>query len=283
MRKLSVLLVALATTTALTGFAPASNAAAPAAARATPAAAAVAAAAPVAAVHPSHGLEPFDMVTVSGTGLPPNISVNIVQCDVPTSAGDEGPIGCDPVQTATTTPGGTLSIQLNVLGEVGREQQRGDPEPIYCRNDQCRYFLEWTGADGFHSIPTPKMVFHGSAATLTATPTDGLVDEQAVHVSGTALGSSGRYVEIDEINCYQFSEGDGCGGQTVLGTLKLNSSGTFSGTVNVYRYLVDGEDCVDAYTGCELRLTVFDVDGQVDTSYAVPADGDKSVGITFTG
>ncbi len=274
MRNRLILLIATATLVAMTGYATTGSAAA----AATPAAAAVN---PVAAVHPNHGLSPFDIVTVSGTGLPAGTAIDVIQCDVPSSEGDEGPIGCAPQRTVTTTAQGKLSTPFNVLGTVYREQQLGDPDPVYCRADQCRYFLEWTDAAGFHSIATPKMIFAGSPATLAATPTTGLADGAAVRVTGTAHGATGRYVIVDEVSCFQIIQGNGCNGAIPLGTLKLTAGGTFAGTLDAYRYLGDGEDCSDSFYGCQLRVTVLNSDGNTDTSFGDPADGDQSVAITF--
>ena len=281
MKRRSTLLVALATTIAMTGYAPASDAAAPVHTAPTAVVAASAALRPTAAVHPSHGLVGFDIVTVSGSGLPTTTPISVIECDVPTSEGSEGPIGCPPVRTVTTTARGTLSTQFNVQDPVYREQELGDPVPVYCRSDQCRYYLEWTDATGLHSITTPKMYFSGSPATIAAAPATGLLDERSVHVTGSAHGSTGRYVTIDEVSCFQIIQGSGCDGAIPLATVKLAASGTYAGTVHVYRYLGNGEDCADAFYGCQLRVTVLDSSGEPDNSFGVAAAGDQSVPITF--
>jgi hypothetical protein len=245
--------------------------------------AAVAAVAPVAAVHPSHGLAAGSQVTVGGTGLAADTQVALIECDVPTSVSDEGTTGCSPIETLTTTAHGTLSVQLNTSDPVYRNEPYGDPVPVYCRADVCRYFLEWTDADGFHSVATPRMYFAGSPATIAVAPATGLVDESSVLVSGSAHGSAGRYVTIVEESCFAIIQGSGCEGAIPLATVKLSAAGTFRTRVRVYRYLGDGEDCVGSFYGCELSVTVLGTDGEPDDTFGVSRLGQPAASVEFAG
>jgi Neocarzinostatin family len=242
---------------------------------------ATATATPIAAVHPNHGLAAGSPVTVSASGLPAGTRVNVVQCDMPTSA--DASEGCSPSATPTTSAHGTLKIGLSVQDPAYLNLAFGDPAPIYCRADGCRFFVEWTDAAGFHSIATPKMFFNGSPATIAATPATGLADGQTVHVSGSAKGSSGHSVTIVEESCFDIIQGSGCNGAITLATLSLAANDTYAGSVTVARYLGDGEDCVGNDFGCELSVTVLNADGQPDDSFGVSRIGQPAASIEFAG
>jgi hypothetical protein len=239
---------------------------------------------PTAAVHPSHGLTVGDPVTVTGAGLPPRTQVDVVECSRSSSTGD-GPQGCPALTTVTVSSHGTISVHLAVQDPVYYQGEAGDPYPVYCRADQCQFFIEWTDAGGLESIGSQVMYFHGAPATIAAAPATGLADGEQVHVTGTATRSSGHSVVIVEQSCYDLVQGTGCNGTLTLKTLPLPADGTFSGWVAVSRYLADGEDCVDlaGYFGCELSVEVLNARGVPDDSFGVSRLGRPAATIVVTG
>src|SRR5688572_3837076 len=68
----------------------------PAAAAPGPAAAVQLDVTPTASVHPSHGLSDGSTVTVTASGLPPNLWVSIVQCNKPSEQMSNFNSGCTP-------------------------------------------------------------------------------------------------------------------------------------------------------------------------------------------
>ncbi|MDI1463386.1 hypothetical protein QEZ54_20610 [Catellatospora sp. KI3] len=236
---------------------------------------------PAARVQPRFGLSAASTVTVSASGLPAQIEVAVVECDVETYDTGDGPVGCPAVATVTTSAAGRASVQLNPRNLVYRSHEYGDPSPVYCRADICRYFFEWTDGTGPHSVGTDVMHFTGSPATIGATPATGLADGQRVTVTGTAKGSTGRYVTIVEASCFQIIQGSGCTGSLPLATVPLRPDGTFRVTVAVYRFLGDGQDCVGAYFGCALHVVVLDEYGTPDDSFGVGAIGQPGVHLEF--
>jgi hypothetical protein len=235
-------------------------------------------------VHPSHGLDIYSVVTVSATGIAHDTTVNVIECDVPTTQTDDGAQGCAAIATPTTNARGALSVSLNAQDPVYRYEPFGDPVPIYCRADVCRFFVEWTSADGvLHSVATAAMHFKGSPATIAASPSTGLADETRVHVTGSAKGSSGRYVTIVEESCFQIIQGDACLGAIPLTTVELRGNDTYSASVPVFRYLGDGEDCVGSFYGCQLSVTVLNSDGEPDDTFGVSRLGQPNVAIAFAG
>lgn len=237
---------------------------------------------PHVSVQPSTGLTVSSTVQVAAFGLPADTSVDIVECNIPTSQDDEGTQGCPILWTLTTASDGSMSIQLNPRNLVFRSSPFGDPVPVYCRADICRYYVEWTAGGHFHSIHTRKMNFVGSPATISVTPASGLVDGQRVHVSGSAVGSTGDYVTIVEESCFSIIQGSGCNGALPLATFKLTPKGTYSGSVSLFRVLGDGEDCVDAMFGCELSAVVLNDEGQADDSFGLSRIGRPAATLTFS-
>ena len=246
-----------------------------------PGPAVVAALSPQVTVQPSTGLTTSSVVHLAASGLPAGIEVDVIECNVPTTDTGEGLQGCPALTSLTTSTGGTLALDLNPRNLVFRSEPFGDPLPIYCLADICRLYVEWTDTAGLHSIHTRKMVFVGSPATITSTPATGLADGQTVHVSGSAKGSSGRYVTIVEESCFFIIQGSGCNGPLPLATFKLSASDTYSGSVRVFRFLGDGEDCVDAQFGCELSVVVLNDSGLPDDAFGVSRIGQPIATITF--
>ncbi|WP_212830022.1 neocarzinostatin apoprotein domain-containing protein [Catellatospora sp. TT07R-123] len=236
---------------------------------------------PAAHVTPRFGLSTASTVTVSGSGLPAHTEVAVVECDVETYDTGDGLVGCPAVRTVTTSATGTASVQLNPRDPVYRSLEYGDPVPVYCRADACRYFFEWTDSAGLHSVGTDVLHFTGSPATITATPAAGLADGQRVKVTGTAKGSTGRYVTIVEASCFQIIQGSGCNGNLPLATVPLRADGTFRATVTVFRYLGDGQDCVGDFYGCQLHVVVLGPDGRPDDTFGVSSIGQPAVPLEF--
>ncbi|MBV1856017.1 hypothetical protein [Catellatospora tritici] len=236
---------------------------------------------PTAHVQPRFGLSRASTVTVSASGLPAHTEVAVVQCDVETYDTGDGLVGCPAVWTVTTSATGRASVQLNPRDPVYRSHEYGDPSPVYCRADSCRYFFEWTDGAGMHSVGTDVMHFTGSPATIAAAPAAGLADGQRVTVTGTAKGSTGRYVTIVEASCFQIIQGSGCGGALPLATVPLRADGTFRVTVAVYRFLSDGQDCVGNFFGCALHVVALGPDGQPDDSFGVSGIGQPSAVLEF--
>ncbi|MEV4411968.1 hypothetical protein [Catellatospora sp. NPDC049609] len=232
--------------------------------------------APAARVHPSRGLTPQTFQILKGSGLPPDTEVRIVQCDQPSYEVDGDVLGCPAARTVRSTPDGTVNEQVYPSDPVYRSLEYGDPVPVYCRADICRYHLEWRDpATGeLRSVAGNLMYFTGSPATIAVSPATGLTDGQMVTVTGTAKGSRGRYVTISQASCFQLVQGSGCTGQLPLASVRLRADGTFRVRVPVYRYLADLQDCVGAFYGCRLVVTVLDPDGRPDDSFGVSALGD---------
>jgi hypothetical protein len=236
---------------------------------------------PQVTVQPSQGLSTSSTVHLAAAGLPAITSVDLIECDRPTTIFNDGVEGCPVLSSPTTATDGTMSIDLNPRDLVFRSEPLGDPVPVYCRADDCRYYVEWTDGKGRHSIHTRKMQFTGSPATISATPASGLVDGERVRVNGSAKGSSGRYVTIVEESCYAIIQGSGCDGALPLATFKLTATDTYSGSVRLFRFLGDGEDCRDALFGCQLSVTVLDDRGLPDDSFGVSRLGRPAVELTF--
>lgn len=244
--------------------------------------AAVPAAAPTASVHPSHGLTSTSTVTLAAAGLPASTEVNIVQCDQPSYDNGDFVSGCSPRGTITTSAAGAFSVQYNPRDPVYRNLEYGDPIPVYCRADVCRFYVEWVDGGELHSVPTNLMYFTGDPATIAASPASGLTDGQQVTVTGTARRSTGRYVTVVQASCFQLVQGSGCVGNLPLATVPLKPNGTFTVKVPVYRYLSDGSDCVDFWTGCQLHVVVLGADGRPDDSFGVSSIGQPGVDLFFT-
>ncbi len=255
----------------------------PAAAAPGPAAARLDAS-PSASVHPSHGLSAASKVTVTATGLPPNLTVNIVQCSRASADAGHSVYGCPPVRVVTTSATGTVSAQFNPLATVWLHNLETSEVPVYCRADVCRYYIEWIETDTWteHSVPTNLMYFNGDPATIAAVGSvANLTDGQTVQVSGSARRSAGRYVTIVQASCFVNDLIGGCVGRLPVGSAPLRADGTFSATVPVHRILADGTDCVTAAWGCQLHVVVLGADGEPDDSFGVSRLGDPNVAISF--
>ncbi|MFI7436894.1 neocarzinostatin apoprotein domain-containing protein [Micromonospora haikouensis] len=243
-----------------------------------PAASAQLDAAPSVTARPASGLSASSVVRVTATGLPRKTEVAIVQCD--TAAYDDGSrIGCPVVHTATTSGLGRISERVNVSITVYRSRPYGDDEPVYCRADICRFFVEWVVDGDRQSVATAALEFTGDPATITATPNSGLVDGQPVEVTGTAKGSPSRYVTIIQTACYDIIQGSGCFDDTPLATVPLTEDDTFTTSVNVRYWPSCAPD--DFMTTCELHVVVYDAQGQPDGSFGSGWSGPHSAYLGF--
>ncbi|GAA1642859.1 hypothetical protein ACFQY4_06550 [Catellatospora bangladeshensis] len=265
----------LAATATAIGLEPAAAAPAPPAARAG--------LAPTASAHPSRGLDAYTYVIVKGSGLPPSTPIRVVQCDQPSYQVDGDVLGCPVLRTGSTDGAGSYNDSFNPFPLVYRSLEYGDPVPVYCRADICRYFLEWTDAvtGELHSVPSGLLYFVGAPATVALSQSAGLVDGQQVIVTGSAKGSQGRYVTIVQARCYQLVQGSGCSGQLPLVSVPLRDNDTFRVKVPVYRHLADLTDCRDEFFPCRLIAVVLDTDGRPDDTFGVSSLGDPGVVVTF--
>ncbi len=269
---------ALAATATAAGLEPAAAAPAPPAANA----AALLAVEPTASAHPSRGLDSHTYVIVKGSGLPPGTPIRVVQCDQPSYEVDGDVLGCPVLRTSSTDGTGTFNDSVNPFPLVYRSLEYGDPVPVYCRADICRYYLEWTDAAGeLHSVPSGLLHFVGAPATVALSQSTGLADGQQVIVTGSAKGSLGRYVTIVQARCYQLVQGSGCSGQLPLVSVPLRDDDTFRVKVPVYRHLADLTDCRDEFFPCRLIAVVLDTDGRPDDTFGVSSLGDPGVVVTF--
>lgn len=265
----------LAATATVLGLTPAAAAPTPAAARLD--------AEPTASAHPSRGLTSYTYVIVKGSGLPPSTPVDVVQCDQPSYEADGDRLGCPVLRTGSTDGSGSYNDAFNPYPLVYRSLEYGDPVPVYCRADTCRYYLEWTDpATGEpRSVPSGLLHFVGAPATIALSQATGLADGQQVVVTGSAKGSAGRYVTIMQASCYQLVQGSGCNGQLPLASVPLRDDDTFRVKVPVYRYLADLSDCADGFWTCRLIAVVLDADGRPDDTFGVSSLGDPGAEITF--
>ena len=92
----------------------------------------------------------------------------------------------------------------------------------------------------YSSVP---LRFHGSPATISVSPSTGLVDGQRV---------------------------------------RLTAKDTFAATVPVSRFLPDGQDCTDMFfEDCRISAIVLDAHGQPDDTFGVARLGDPGAYLSF--
>jgi hypothetical protein len=246
---------------------------------AAPVVAAPAVAAPAVAVSASGGLRGGQAITVTARHLPAATEVWLQQCPrEPVTGSDEE--FCTNRVPVTTTATGTLRVRWTLLDPVWFRYPFGDPEPQYCRADSCRMWV--TLPDGT-SVPSVPLRFTGSPATITATPSAGLVDGSRVRVTGAAPGSAGKYVRLTQQSCVHIIQGWGCDAGYDLGLVKLTGQDTFARTVTVHRFEPSGEDCATPWADpCGITVTVLDAYGEPDDSFGVGRLGQPSAYLTFT-
>ena len=237
---------------------------------------------PSVTVRPRYGLAAGAVVDVTATGLPPSTEVVVSQCaqDPDLSV----PIGCTNRQSMTTNPTGTLDTTWTLQDPVYYQHEFGDPTPQYCRADICRIYVSIPdGGSGIHVV-SPVLWFPGSPATIAASVTTGLVDQQRIFVSGSAKGSPGRTVRLVQQECFSIIQGHGCFGEITLATVQLGHHDTFATHLRVRRYLADGTDCVQPifdFDPCRITAVIIGPDGQPDESFGATSFGDPGVSLTF--
>jgi Neocarzinostatin family len=241
-----------------------------------------AAAAPSSTVTPSTGLAGGEQVAVQATGLPPGVSVRVIQCD---QFNDDAELDCPDIASVVADGAGGVAVTVTLADPVFRSQPFGDAVPVYCRADVCRIFLVWTDAEGsVQALASVPLEFVGSPATITATPTTNLRRRQRVQAAGTAFGAEGRTVMVVEEACFAIIQGSGCYGTLSLGSGTVRPDGTWALSVRVRRFLADGTDCADSGNilgQCQLTARILDASGQPDDSFGVARIGDPGVTLSF--
>jgi hypothetical protein len=241
-----------------------------------------AAAAPSLTVTPSTGLAGGDQVAVQATGLPPGVTVRVIQCD---QFNDDVELDCPDIASVVADGAGGVAATVTLADPVFRSQPFGDPVPVYCRADVCRIFLVWPDAEGpVQVLASAPLEFVGSPATITATPTTNLRRKQWVRAAGTAFGAEGRTVMVVEEACFAIVQGSGCYGTLLLGSGTVRADGTWSLRVRARRFLADGTDCTDSYNllgECQLTARILDASGRPDDSFGVARIGDPDVSLSF--
>lgn len=241
---------------------------------------AVAVASSAVTVSPSTALAGGQVVQVTGTGIMPSASVQVIQCD--TYVGDPEQ-DCAPTTTATASSSGHVQVSLTLQDPVFRSQPLGDSLPIYCRADNCRVFLAWTGPGNepdFSSSST--LTFKGAPATVIASTSMNLHGRQLVGVRGTAFGARGHQVMVLEEACFAIIQGSGCYGQLPAVTATVGDNGRYFVHYRVRQFLADGTDCNDPgiLGSCELTVIVL-TNGHPDDSYGLSSIGQPAAQITF--
>jgi hypothetical protein len=243
-------------------------------------------ASPTLTVKPTGHLGAGSVVSVRMTHLPWNTPVRLVQCNQfdPNAINDESPY-CPDLADTTSNGSGQVTDSVTLNDPVFVIQPFGDDQPLYCRSQQCRLFAVWTNQAGTVKWLSAQLWFTGSPATIAASPSTGLADGQRVHVTGTAIGASGRTVDVVEEACYDIIQGSGCYGTEALGSAVVGLHGGWSLYVNVTRLLADGTDCADSANilgACQLTARVLTGSGQPDNTYGVASLGQPGASLTFS-
>jgi hypothetical protein len=242
------------------------------------------AATPSVSVSTASSLHAGQKITVTASGLPAATDVQLSQCPRDPTGGDE-PEFCTNRITLTTDAAGGIRTRWTLQDPVYFQFPFGDPSPSYCRADDCRMIVsvpdEFGQLTNYSSVP---LTFTGSPATVSVDPDTGLIDGQLVQVTGSAEGSTGRYVRLLQQACFAIVQGSGCNGTIDLGTVRLTRYDTFAATVPVSRILSDGQDCADPLNllgECGITAEVLDSHGQPDDTFGVARLGDPSAILEF--
>ncbi|MFN8192725.1 MAG: neocarzinostatin apoprotein domain-containing protein [Nocardioidaceae bacterium] len=238
---------------------------------------------PRVAVSPSTGLARGDVVTVKVRRVPPGASVDLFQCDV-VEAGTTP--RCGPaLATATASRRGLARAAVTLQDPLFRNEEFGDPTPVYCRSDVCRIIATWPGGDGeLRVVASAPLRFAGAPASIALSDTEDLVDGEQVVATGTASGAAGRRVVFTEEACFSIVQGSGCYGQTDLGESVVHRDGTFRRLLTVQRFLSDGSDCADQANllgACEVSATILGADGLPDDTFGLASRGQPAAFVTF--
>ncbi len=239
--------------------------------------------APPVSVVPSTGLAGGETVHVAASGITPSASVNVVQCDI--FNGDPSR-DCNPRTTTMADTRGSVSVNVTLGDPVYRNQEVGDPKPIYCRADICHIFLSWTDPSDVQQVLTSNALkFSGSPATIAVRPNSDLPRSRRVAVTGTAFGAKGHGVRIFEELCFNgASAGSGCDEDTLpVVRTNVRSDGTFGVHYRAKRFLPDGTDCADPgpISYCEMTAVILKTNGTPDFSFGDPTYGQPAALLTF--
>jgi len=234
-------------------------------------------------VSPSTGLAGGDVVHVGAAGLPPAVTVELIQCDIFFDSVDQD---CFPTAFVTIGEDGMLSQDVTLSDPVYQNREFGDPQPVYCRADDCHIFVVWSDPEtgSTQVLSSPALEFIGSPATVTASPSTDLRKRQKVRVHGTALGAEGRAVKVFEEACFSIIQGSGCYGAFPIGSTTVSADGSWTiGRVRVTRFLYDGTDCSDPgiLGACEISVSILTASGASDDSFGVSRRGQPAVWLTF--
>ncbi len=284
-RRIRIAVVAAVAAAVALGLAPAAGAvAARGGTRPTPATPA-AAPAPTLTARPTGRLVVGSQVGVHLRNLPAHAAVSFVECDQLTLPADPDNFPyCPDIATSQATAAGRVDTVVAMQDPVYLTEPFGDPEPVYCRNDQCRLYAVWTDASGQPQSLSVRLWFLGSAATITAQPSDALTDGQRVIARGTAYSAAGRTLVVVEEACFDIIQGSGCYGTITLGSVRIGPHGAWYLPVHVHRLLADGTDCSDAVNilgTCQLTARVLTSSGQPDDTFGVARLGDPGAVLTF--
>jgi hypothetical protein len=234
-------------------------------------------------VSPATDLAPNQTVQVTARGLPRSSAVNVVLC----AWGPNDDTACLTrlAEDVRTDAYGRLSLSVDVR-PVAYYDTYG-VQPTYCRNDVCRVVIYWQDDQGAlaGSVESVALEMRGSAATIAATPTSGLSTGRRVRVTGTADGSTSRYVTIVQVACWDYRGESGCYADLPLASVPLRADDTYEAWVRVVRVLPDGTDCrrdAEDNTWCALTARFITESYNIpDETFGVPAYGHPGVGIGF--
>jgi hypothetical protein len=236
---------------------------------------------PSVTVSPAKHLADGQVVNVTGSGITPSASVQVIQCDIydPNDSEDN----CSPLTTTTAGSGGKVAVNVTLGDPVYRSQDFGDAIPIYCRADHCHMFLVWTGSDGTPQVASSAALqFSGAPARIHVRPSTNLTSPQTVRVNGSAYGARGHNVQILEEACFSIVQGSGCYGALPPVTSYVSNMSTFAVNYSARRFLSDGTDCNDPNMlgQCEITVVVYS-HGKPDDSFGVSALGQPAAFLTF--
>jgi hypothetical protein len=246
---------------------------------------------PSVSVSRTTGLVDGSEVDVTGSGLTPGATVQVIQCDEDISPNDYYREACPALKKdVVVTSGGTLSVRVKLV-DLTYTRVYGADDPVYCRDDGCRLILAWSVGDdpeaegAYHSVVSEPLEFTGSTATITVSPSRNLSAKKTVRVTGTAYGAEGRTIKVLQQGCYDLVQGNGCYGQLPVRWGKVKADGTYAVDYPAQRRLGGGEDCLDPEIlgACLITTVVLDAQGRRDDSFGVSRLGEPSAPVTFRG
>jgi hypothetical protein len=170
-------------------------------------------------VTPSTGLRSGQIVTVAGSGFSSGASVRVGQCS---NGGENSLLDCDIANSITVSPAddGTFTTPFTIeTGTVGDGT---------CESGSTDCGIAAVNTDNTNQLATQSVQI---GPVVTVTPQTGLVNGQAVTVSGVGFpGKLGQTVSV-----YQCASAHGAGTcrSATAGTAVLSDSGQFTARVKV--------------------------------------------------